>query len=371
MTNKTLRAGDSGSGCDDTSGWVNQYEGYNPLGIQFDENRENNYFLIIGDWGHHDGPASCQSRVAELMKAYVQNQAEQGRTCLFIAAVGDNFYWSGQNGNKWEQFWGDVYGTADENSPLYNIPWLAVLGNHDIGPDDPNAACPGNEPLANVGGQDYGSLQFNSDKNPGRPDWTWAYWMPDYNFHYEIPEIGLEVVGVDTNGAHVSELAGQGSDQGWMNPCGGYGAVEGFLGMIKNSGDELLRCRAAIGSATTVLVMQHYDQQGQEVKATFEEALDGRWANVISAYGHKHEQRCDGWDENGQCNVIMTGDGGGCCDDTSGINPAGFTAIGLTSDGGFWSDVESDEVRLPAGACGWDFDSFRSWWNDTKANTYV
>jgi len=367
----TPTPGGSGSGCKDTSGWVNQYEGNNPLGIKPAANREDNYFLIIGDWGKDGGPGSCQNRVAELMKQYVQNQAEQGKKLLFIASVGDNFYWSGQDGSKWSSQWDDVYGTSKADSPLYDIPWLAVLGNHDIGTSDATLACPGSAKYATVGGQDYGSRQFNKDKNPARPDWTSKFWMPDYNFHYEIPEVGIEVVGVDTNGDHVDELNGSGHSADVWNACGGRGNVQGFLGMIKNSGDEVLKCRAEKGSASTVLVMQHYPSNKWDVKGTFEGALGGRQANVLTAYGHVHEQKCEGNNAQGQCNVIMTGSGGGCCETDLPHNHAGFTAVHLTSDGGFTSDVESGDVRLPQGACTWNYDYFRSWWNDTRANAYV
>merc|ERR1712046_58414 len=140
--------GGGGSGCETTSGWINQYDGSNSLDIKPAPNREDNYFLIIGDWGKDGGPGSCQNRVADLMKQYVQNQAALGKTLLFIASVGDNFYWSGQDGTKWSSQWGDVYGTADPNSPLYDIPWLAVLGNHDMGSTDPYLSCPGSAKYA-------------------------------------------------------------------------------------------------------------------------------------------------------------------------------------------------------------------------------
>jgi len=195
--------------------------------------------------------------------------------------------------------------------------------------------------------------------------------MPDYNFHYEIPEVGVEVVGVDTNGDHVDDLNGHGHAQPIFDKCGGKGSVQRFLRKIKNSGDDVLKCRAAIGSASTVLVMQHYPLNRFHVKRTFEGALNGRQVGVISAYGHTHEQQCQGIDGNGQCNVILTGSGGGCCDNDLPHNHAGFTAIHLTNDGGFTSDVKSDDVRLPRGACTWKFESFRSWWNDTRANAYV
>jgi hypothetical protein len=195
--------------------------------------------------------------------------------------------------------------------------------------------------------------------------------MPDYNFHYEIPEVGVEVVGVDTNGDHIDDLNGNGHSQPVFDACGGKGNVAGFLGLIKRSGDEVLKCRAEKGSASTVLVMQHYPANKDAAKGTFEGALGGRQVNVLTAYGHTHEQKCEGSNNQGQCNVIMTGSGGGCCDSDLPHSHAGFTAIHLTSDGGFTSDVESGDVRLPQGSCTWNYDYFRSWWNDTRANAYV
>jgi hypothetical protein len=224
-----------------------------------------------------------------------------------------------------------------------------------------------------MGGQDYASGQFNKDKNPERPDWTSKYWMPDYNWHYEIPEIGLEVVGVDTNGDHIYELNGSGSSDGVFNPCGGADNVGNFLGMVKDSGDEVLECRAEKGTASTVLVIQHYPDNKYDVLGKFNDVLQqtGRKANVLTAYGHDHDQFCEGTDDQAepQCNVIKTGSGGGCCDDYIG-NP-GFTAIHLTADGGFTSKVETEDVRMPTGACNWFYDDFKLWWNDTRAHAYV
>ena len=45
---------------------------------------------------------------------------------LFVAAVGDNFYWTGQDCNEWARDWSSMYG--DE---LTSFPWLAIKGNHD------------------------------------------------------------------------------------------------------------------------------------------------------------------------------------------------------------------------------------------------
>ena len=105
-----------------------------------------------------------------MIKRFVANQTSLGKKLLFIAAVGDNFYWNGVNpvrrpfvcapartqhfGNaavgtvsvtspplcspcirlpqavSWETQWAGPYGSNDPASPLNGVPWLAVMGNH-------------------------------------------------------------------------------------------------------------------------------------------------------------------------------------------------------------------------------------------------
>lgn len=268
--------------------------------------------------------------------------------------MGDNFYWTGNSGD-WSTQWGNVYGTADPSSPLYNIPWLAVLGNHDIGDTDKYTACPGSSPTgATVGGQKYGSLQMNKDKNPLRPSWTEKFYLPDYSYHYEIADVGVELIAVDENANDIGGLGGDSSGHRQMfATCGGQGSVAGFLGMIKQSGEDLLVDRAKKGKATTVLIINHYPGIGSDLKNKFQGAAGGRKVNVLSAYGHTHQQQCDGRNSAGQCDLIMTGGGGGCCSSDLRGNYAGFTAVHLTEDGSFTSDVESSAVRNERGACSW------------------
>ncbi len=149
-------------------------------------------------------------------------------------------------------------------------------------------------------------------------------------------------------------IGGAGKDaQAVLNTCGGRGSVQGFLGMMADSGEELLRCRAQKGSASTVVIINHFPGVGKKLMDIFDSALGGRQVDVLSAYGHAHQQQCDGRNTKGQCDLIMTGGGGGCCDNDLPHNYAGFTAVHLTDDGGFTSDVESPAVRLGRGACSW------------------
>ena len=75
--------------------YVNQYNASNPLKIKTHDDRGKNYFLIIGDWGKAGGPGSCQLAVATRLRQYVTEQRALGKQLLFIASVGDNFYWTG------------------------------------------------------------------------------------------------------------------------------------------------------------------------------------------------------------------------------------------------------------------------------------
>ena len=53
-------------------------------------------------------------------------QVLPGKHLLFIASVGDNFYWTGATLDAWEKTWAEPYGVNDANSPLYQIPWMSL-----------------------------------------------------------------------------------------------------------------------------------------------------------------------------------------------------------------------------------------------------
>ena len=50
------------------------------------------------------------------MIAYVKDQKAKGKNLLFIAALGDNFYWTGETNcdstgkGMWQNVWANVYG---------------------------------------------------------------------------------------------------------------------------------------------------------------------------------------------------------------------------------------------------------------------
>merc|ERR1719321_1212601 len=118
------------------------------------------------------------------------------------------------------------------------------MGNHDYGDDDPYAFCPDVYPLATFEGQEYGCQQFNRDRNPSRPNGTELYWMPDYNFHYEIPEADVEFIFVDKNREYVSRMLNTWGFHDARRKCGGQAAAHDFLARVEDEGERLLRRRA-------------------------------------------------------------------------------------------------------------------------------
>ncbi|CAE7438636.1 cal-1 [Symbiodinium sp. CCMP2592] len=263
--------------------YVNQYDPHNQLRIAADPCRSNNYFIVIGDWGKAldaGGPGSCQLKVADLVKSYVRAQRQAGKTLLFIASVGDNFYWTGVTPEAWKVAWAEPYGVNDQASPLFQVPWLAVYGNHDFGSHDPYAFCPHVQPKHILGFQAYSGNQLNKDRNPHRPEWTRQFWLPDYNYHYEIPDADLEVIAVDTNGAVDAngQLLMDGAIGGDARGrrcadhlCGGHNVSQDFLRKVAKAGQELVKERAKKNTVGTVLLIQHYP--GLCPRAIFELAL--------------------------------------------------------------------------------------------------
>ena len=84
-------------------------------------------------------------------------------------------------------------------SPADNVPFLAVLGNHDLGDSDLYANRPSASPKVTVGGNPYNSNQFNADKNPERPSFARRYWLPDYNYHYPCSYFNYNYSRTDYN----------------------------------------------------------------------------------------------------------------------------------------------------------------------------
>jgi hypothetical protein len=273
-----------------------------------------------------------------MMRDYQAKEEAQGKKLLYVLAGGDNFYYTGLNKNNRDyQFahqWKNIY------TSLTDVPWLGVYGNHDLGSDDPGCAC------------GKGCNQFNS---AGRPAGTENFWIPDYYWHYLIPEIQLEVIGLDTNAADAGGLGGNGCNGGAKRTCencGGLDNIKTFLNKKMNEGEAYMDERARVTTATTVAILQHYPKYtgvSNGLLSRFEKA-NGNKAKVLSAAGHTHDQKCEGSGTDG-CNVILTGGGGGYIDKGAYL---GFTVVHLKDDGGYEVVLESSEVRFPKSSCAWE-----------------
>jgi tartrate-resistant acid phosphatase type 5 len=79
-------------------------------------------FVVIGDWGRKGTPG--QRAVADGMARVAERLDSR-----FVVTTGDNFYDHGVSSlhdAHWRESFEDVY-----SSPALQIPWYAVLGNHD------------------------------------------------------------------------------------------------------------------------------------------------------------------------------------------------------------------------------------------------
>ena len=158
-------------------------------------------FLVVGDWGRrgeHNQTvvAEAMGRCAELSKP------------AFVVSVGDNFYEGGLNSlddPEFKQSFTDVY-----NHPSLQVPWHAVLGNHDYGDCGYNETrgekeCP-NEADVNR------SPSFQLHPTLRRRDWRW---YAGRNFELR-PVADVHMCFVDTN-PHVTSYR----KYDWFNRPGG------------------------------------------------------------------------------------------------------------------------------------------------------
>ena len=248
----------------------------NHLNISYSNNSEDNYIIIIGDWGATDVNFSCsefpylahaaecdrlsQARVRDKIDAFVQNQTLHGKQLLFFIALGDNFYWQGQNGTKWESQWLDIYG---EYATDYY--WFGVLGNHDYLQHDPHCMCPFNNYHIVINQTDpntnetveipYGCNQFNIDKGGSGGDIREKFYIPDYSYYYTINDLNFEMIMLDTNSHHCPDdiyYSGEVEGHSWgalpsytnCDPSGNQTTREavgcGFLQKINDASREML-----------------------------------------------------------------------------------------------------------------------------------
>merc|ERR1719295_390899 len=119
-------------------------------------------FAPVNSGADDDHDRVVQKGVAQKMLTYYNEQKAAGNHLLAVIALGDNFYFSGQNCElEFEDHWRRIYGELTDAS----IPWLSVYGNHDFGNHDAWAICAFNRPrhIDSVTGMAYSANQLNVD----------------------------------------------------------------------------------------------------------------------------------------------------------------------------------------------------------------
>lgn len=319
-----------------------------------------NYYLVIGDHGGCGHGCCCemQKKVADKMEKYVLQRKRDNphSTLLFVLALGDNFYWAGvKDDDHFNGTWLSTY--APE---LLEVPWFAVLGNHDFGNDDNASGCPSVAPrfvcdasnlhTSACGGarpysaepQGYSCNQLNAEKGGLGGEARANFQMPDYTYYYSIPELRFELVALDWNwlAAFPGDLGGNGLDEGMgasqmKAHCGSAQRLGAELKGIQEASTKLLLERSAAAERDNVAIFSHYPDEFQGNANLREMFMDGvpehrkDSMTVFNFFGHTHIQECRGYNERGQCADFLSGGGGGCC--WEGDIPAGFMAVSFSN----------------------------------------
>lgn len=301
-----------------------------------------NYFFVLGDWGagEETGCALAQIAVANKMIDYY-NKHKSTKNLLFILTLGDNFYWTGLNNdtnpitNMFNTRWANTYG------PLCNYKWLAGMGNHDWGDNDPYCVCPSDNPYTTIGDQPYQCNQLNKtndDYNKGgnRPEvsnndypniTTNNYYMPDFGYHYTINDLDLEIIVTSQSGDNeFGEVGGSGGtgDKQMIKNCGGADKAQAKLTDIANAGRVLIKQRSLLSKNKNIIVTQHYDNLEHTMYDNFVYNNKTKNLQLISASGHIHQTYCDQYSKTDStfCTGIVAGGGGGCCASDEGHKPS-------------------------------------------------
>lgn len=329
-----------------------------------------NVIFVVGDFGSFNllnSSKCCQNKVAQRMLAKRALLESQGYNVLFVAALGDNFYWTGvcpekatpdygpcytqSSGLQQWQHWASTYGN------LTNLPWLGVMGNHDFGNSDVYAMCPEKAPRVNIDGQTYACNALDADKGGYRPIPESAnFHMPDFNYRYTVNQLNLEVYVLDQNALYLSHIGGDASGRVFVNKvCGDDNYLESRLTRLKDSGEQMMAYWSQQGPAFTnqtrnVLLIQHYPGPCEDLKALFRKSVGktNYTIDIRCVFGHNHDTQCrdPAKPSIDKCADILLGAGGGCCSgDPVESGAAGFGVIYLSQKG------MKLEVVTDAGSC--------------------
>ena len=308
------------------------------------------------------------------MRAYVR--ARQGAKpfseLLFVLSAGDNFYWEGASSGRFNESWRAVYGE------LTDVPWFAVMGNHDFGNADHEAVCPedharvvcseddvrpacgGTTPYS-TRSQAYAGNQLDANKG-GLDEDRGNFHMPDYAYYYCMPALDLEIIAHDENARHVSvlggdELAGGASRLVEPGSCGSAARLDAWFQSLSAASRTLVRDRARAAAHSNYALVSHFNHDG-DINPLLQLFQDNAGAasermRVLNFYGHAHQQRCDLADAAVGCANVLSGGGGGCCA-SDRLSTKGFVAVSF-SDGASapqqMVECLGQSTKPPWGAC--------------------
>lgn len=149
------------------------------------DNRRSQYpvkFLVVGDWGRRG--QYNQSHVAAMMGLKASLLGPD-----FIISVGDNFYPSGLSSPSDKHFSQSF--THAYNAISLQVPWYAILGNHDYGDK-----CYDEEPGCYPTGDLFYSPNHQMHSDLAARDWRWNC---NRTFVMQLAGDEVEFFFIDTN----------------------------------------------------------------------------------------------------------------------------------------------------------------------------
>ena len=263
--------------------------GDNYLNLSVDPDPSKNYIILIGDWApdrstsNSSQHVAIQDAVAAKMKSFYKKQKDDGFNLLFVATVGDNFYFGGNNCSMFQNRWTDIYGAVATDHY-----WLSVFGNHDWGSTDPHAICAWGAPNPWIDPDTqipYAANQISRDKHGCNPS---NYWMPDFGYNYRIDALDFEMIFLEETATICPD------DNGKQNyaDCDNSSKVGcAYLGKMRDASEAMMKDRAAKSKSSNFLLAQHYPQNGKRLVKDFVDARSSSEAKadtVWSVFGHTH-----------------------------------------------------------------------------------
>lgn len=249
-----------------------------------------NKLYLIGDWGAR---SALQRKVAEAMAVVAQESGSP----LAIVSTGDNIYPNGVESAEdplWKSTFENVY-----FHPAVQVPWIAVLGNHDYR----------RNPQAQI---DYGKRNVR--------------WIMPHRYYRHVVTgndgVAVEIVAIDTQ-----QLLQR--NDGWKQQ------MEWVLQVLQT---KTTAWRIVVGHHP-LRSYGHYGDTPYLVQHLL--PLLQRGAVDVYASGHDHDQQIVVVPNDGVVSLV-TGAGGGCRSTRWGEH-----TVAAATNGGFSvADFASDKLRL-------------------------